>query len=294
MSLNQSDASAPNPGFVPSLPINDFSFLNSCEEEFELVKKWREKGDTRAVNRLITSHKRLVEKIAYGYSGYGLCMEELIAEGYVGMMQAVEKFDTEKGFRLSTYASWWIKAAIQEYIFNSWSLVKFSTTKTTKKLFFGLRKYKNSQGYDDYLTPDQAKDIATHLDVPLKDVYEMNQRLKGGDHSLNAPMGSEEDANQWQDWIPDDKQNLEEKLAQSDEEHKIQKKVHAALEILDPREQHILIQRRFKEPPTTLDMLSEELKISKERVRQIENKAYDKIHDELKKTVNPKQFFKTD
>ncbi len=272
--------------------FNDFSFLDSQLEEFQLVEDWKKKGDRRALQRLVNSHKKLVEKIAYGYKGYGLCIEELIAEGYVGMMQAVERFEPEKGFRLSTYATWWIRSAMQDYIFNSWSLVKFSKSKSSKKLFFGLRSYKNEKGYDDYLTKEQALDIATQLSTSIEEVYEMNERLKGSDHSLNASVSKGEDSGgEWQDWIPDEKNNLEENLAQSDETHKIQKTVHKALEILSPREHHILMQRRFKEPPTTLDDLSNELHISKERVRQIENRAYDKIHDTLKSSVNPRHFF---
>ena len=272
--------------------FNDFSFLDSQSEEFELVENWQKKGDKKSLHRIVNSHKKLVEKIAYGYQGYGLCMEELIAEGYVGMMQAVEKFEPERGFRLSTYATWWIRSAMQSYIFNSWSLVKLSKSKSSKKLFFGLRSYKNQKGYGDYLTQEQAQDISSHLSASIEEVYEMNERLKGADYSLNASVSNFDDSGgEWQDWIPDEKNNLEENLAQSDETHKIQKIVHKALEILSPREYHILMQRRFKEPPETLESLSIDLKISKERVRQIENKAYDKIHEELKSSVKRGSFF---
>ena len=278
---------------LPHLSFNDFDFDKDRSEEYILVQDWQKNKDKKAIEKLVLSHKKLVEKIAYGYRGYGLCPEELIAEGYVGLMQAAERFDIQKGFRFSTYALWWIKSNMKDYIFNMWSLVKVSSTKPHRKLFFQLRRHKNEKGYDRFLSQEQIDEMSDALNVDEKYVREMNDRMLGGDHSLNATVGYDEDSEtEWQDWLTDDSSNLEDRLCQNNETKKIQEAVHKALSILSPRERDILIQRRFKEPSDTLDVIAESMGISKERVRQLENRAYDKVHDELKRIVPKELFYK--
>jgi len=247
------------------------------EEEYMLAKAWVEHGDRDAAHKLVTSHLRLVAKIAMGYRGYGLPVNELISEGNVGMMQAVKRFDPERGFRLATYAMWWIKASIQEYILRSWSLVKIGTTAAQKKLFFNLRRAKNQlKAFDENLHPDQIAKIAKDLDVSEDDVVSMNQRMSGGDHSLNAPLKVEGDG-EWQDWLVDEDQDQETYLAE-EEELDIRRELMAeAMKSLNEREQEILTERRLQDEPKTLEDLSQEYGISRERVRQIEVRAFEKL-----------------
>ncbi len=266
--------------------IRKFPILEP-EQEFKLAKQWREEGDRDAVQILVTSHLRLVAKIAMGYRGYGLPVADLIAEGNMGMMQAVRKFEPDRGFRLSTYAMWWIKAAIQEYVLKSWSLVKIGTTAAQKKLFFNLRRIKNElKEYEDTdLTPAQVKDVATRLAVPEHEVISMNRRLGGPDNSLNAPRGGSDDGStsEWQDWLQDDSADQESKVGDHEEHKQRQAMFRGAMESLNPRERHILAERRLREPPSTLEDLSQHYKISRERVRQIENRAFEKIRGVIAK-----------
>ncbi|MGE0724403.1 MAG: RNA polymerase sigma factor RpoH [Alphaproteobacteria bacterium] len=252
-------------------------------EEYMLAKSWREHGDTEAAHRLVTSHLRLVAKIAMGYRGYGLPLSELISEGNVGMMQAVKRFDPERGFRLATYAMWWIRAAIQEYILHSWSLVKMGTTAAQKKLFFNLRKLKGQmQAIEEGdMTPEQVAKIAKDLGVPEADVISMNRRLSAPDHSLNAPLRVDGDG-EWQDWLVDETESQESRLAESEELGKRQKLLREAMKTLNERERHILVERRLKDDPTTLEDLSQQYKISRERVRQIEVRAFEKLQKSIK------------
>jgi RNA polymerase sigma-32 factor len=254
-------------------------------EEYMLAKRWREHGDRDAAHKLVTSHLRLVAKIAMGYRGYGLPIGEVVSEGNVGLMQAVKRFEPEKGFRLATYAMWWIKASIQEYILRSWSLVKMGTTANQKKLFFNLRKAKSkiaALGEGD-LRPDQVKQIATKLGVNEQDVVEMNRRL-GGDASLNTPL-REDGEGEWQDWLVDDSESQERRLADSEEASNRHTALHEALEVLNPRERRIFEARRLAEDPITLEELSEEFGVSRERVRQIEVRAFEKVQDAVKKAI---------
>ena len=248
------------------------------EEEFMLAKRWQDQGDTEAAHRLVTSHLRLVAKIAMGYRGYGLPLNEIISEGNVGLMQAVKRFDPDRGFRLATYAMWWIRAAIQEYILHSWSLVKMGTTAAQKKLFFNLRKLKGQmQAIDEGdLAPETVKAIAERLDVTETEVVEMNRRLEGGDRSLNVPLRVDGDTD-WQDWLVDEAASQETKLAESDEFDHRMSLLHRAMTVLNERERHILTERRLKDEPTTLEELSGEYGISRERVRQIEVRAFEKL-----------------
>jgi len=248
------------------------------EEEFILAKRWQEQGDTEAAHRLVTSHLRLVAKIAMGYRGYGLPLNEIISEGNVGLMQAVKRFDPDRGFRLATYAMWWIRAAIQEYILHSWSLVKMGTTAAQKKLFFNLRKLKGQmQAIDEGdLAPETVKAIAERLDVTETEVIEMNRRLEGGDRSLNVPLRVDSDTD-WQDWLVDEAASQETNLAESDEFDHRMSLLHRAMSVLNERERHILTERRLKDEPTTLEELSGEYGISRERVRQIEVRAFEKL-----------------
>ena len=248
------------------------------EEEFILAKRWQEQGDTEAAHRLVTSHLRLVAKIAMGYRGYGLPLNEIISEGNVGLMQAVKRFDPDRGFRLATYAMWWIRAAIQEYILHSWSLVKMGTTAAQKKLFFNLRKLKGQmQAIEEGdLNPEQVKEIATRLDVTEGDVVEMNRRLAGADHSLNVPLRIDSETD-WQDWLVDETASQETTMAEADELHHRRSLLHRAMAILNERERHILTERRLKDEPTTLEDLSAQYGISRERVRQIEVRAFEKL-----------------
>ncbi|MEZ5648608.1 MAG: RNA polymerase sigma factor RpoH [Alphaproteobacteria bacterium] len=248
------------------------------EEEYMLAKRWRAHGDTVAAHQLVTSHLRLVAKIAMGYRGYGLPMAELISEGNVGLMQAVKKFDPEKGFRLATYAMWWIRASIQEYILHSWSLVKIGTTAAQKKLFFNLRRLKGKmQALEDGdLPPETVTKIANELRVAEDDVISMNQRMAGRDHSLNAPLSVDNDG-EWQDWLVDDTDSQETALAETEELNQRQILFQKAFKALNTREQDILTERRLKDEPTTLEDLSQKYSISRERVRQIEVRAFEKL-----------------
>jgi RNA polymerase sigma-32 factor len=253
------------------------------EDEFMLAKCWREHGDVDAAHQLVTSHLRLVANIAMGYRGYGLPLNELISEGNVGMMQAVKRFDPDRGFRLATYAMWWIRAAIQEYILHSWSLVKMGTTAAQKKLFFNLRKLKGQmQAIEDGdLSPENVAKIATELDVPEADVISMNRRLGAGDHSLNAPLRADGEG-EWQDWLVDDTDNQEVRLAESEEMGKRHQLLTRAMQGLNERERHILAERRLRENPTTLEDLSQHYNISRERVRQIEVRAFEKLQKAIR------------
>jgi len=259
--------------------IRTFPMLEKGEE-FTLAKAWKEKGDLDAAHQLVTSHLRLVAKIAMGYRGYGLPVSDLISEGNLGMMHAVKKFEPEKGFRLATYAMWWIKAAIQEYILRSWSLVKIGTTAGQKKLFFNLRRLKGKiQAIDDGdLRPDQVKLIADELDVSEAEVVSMNQRLAGNDRSLNVPLSRDEDSGgEWQDWIEDDGQDQEASFAEHQEFSARKTLMTEAIENLNPREQRIIEGRRLSEPALTLEELAAEFKVSRERIRQIEVRAFEKL-----------------
>ncbi len=253
------------------------------EEEYMLGKSWREHGDIDAAHKLVTSHLRLVAKIAMGYRGYGLPLSELISEGNVGMMQAVKRFEPDRGFRLATYAMWWIRAAIQEYILHSWSLVKMGTTAAQKKLFFNLRKLKGQMRAIDEgdLSPEQVHKIATTLDVPEADVVSMNRRLSAPDHSLNAPLRQDGDG-EWQDWLVDDSDSQEIRLAESEEMGKRKGLLNDAMTGLNDRERRILTARRLQDEPITLEDLSQEYGISRERVRQIEVRAFEKLQKSIR------------
>jgi RNA polymerase sigma-32 factor len=256
------------------------------DEEYMLAKAWREREDAAAAHRLVTSHLRLVAKIAMGYRGYGLPVSELISEGNVGMMQAVKRFEPERGFRLATYAMWWIRAAIQEYILHSWSLVKIGTTAAQKKLFFNLRRIKGQmrQLEEGDLRPDVVTKIAADLDVPEQDVVQMNRRLAAPDHSLNAPVRGDAEG-EWQDWLVDERENQEIKLAESEETQRRRKLLEKALAQLNDRERTILVERRLKDEPATLEDLSQKYAISRERVRQIEVRAFEKLQRAVKAGV---------
>lgn len=257
------------------------------QEEFMLAKRWREHGDTEAAHKLVTSHLRLVAKIAMGYRGYGLPIGEVISEGNVGLMQAVKRFEPDKGFRLATYAMWWIKAAIQEYILRSWSLVKMGTTANQKKLFFNLRKAKSQIAALDEgdLRPDQVKQIATKLGVNEQEVIEMNRRL-GGDASLNSPIRADGDGDgEWQDWLVDDSDTQESRLVEQEETKNRRDALKDALGVLNERERRIFEARRLAEDPVTLEQLSEEFGVSRERVRQIEVRAFEKVQKAVRDLI---------
>jgi RNA polymerase sigma-32 factor len=256
------------------------------QDEYMLAKRWREHGDRDAAHKLVTSHLRLVAKIAMGYRGYGLPISEVISEGNVGLMQAVKRFEPEKGFRLATYAMWWIKAAIQEYILRSWSLVKMGTTANQKKLFFNLRKAKSriSALEEGDMRPDQVKLIAKRLGVTEQDVIDMNRRL-GGDASLNTPIREEGDAGEWQDWLVDDHVSQESTLADTEELDNRKKALSDALAVLNDRERRIFEARRLAEEPITLEDLASEFQVSRERVRQIEVRAFEKVQKAVKNRV---------
>src|SRR5690242_11663778 len=256
------------------------------QDEYMLAKRWREHGDRDAAHKLVTSHLRLVAKIAMGYRGYGLPISEVISEGNVGLMQAVKRFEPEKGFRLATYAMWWIKAAIQEYILRSWSLVKMGTTANQKKLFFNLRKAKSKISALDEgdLRPDQVALIAKRLGVTEKDVVDMNRRL-GGDASLNAPILEEGDSGEWQDWLVDDAPSQERILAESEELSNRHKALTTALGVLNDRERRIFEARRLADDPITLEELATEFGVSRERVRQIEVRAFEKVQKAVKSRI---------
>jgi RNA polymerase sigma-32 factor len=254
------------------------------QQEYMLAKAYREHGDRESAHKLVTSHLRLVAKIAMGYRGYGLPIGEVISEGNVGLMQAVKRFEPEKGFRLATYAMWWIKAAIQEYILRSWSLVKMGTTANQKRLFFNLRKVKGQiQALEEGdLRPDQVKKIATKLGVPEEDVISMNRRL-GGDTSLNAPIRADSESGEWQDWLVDDSDNQEAVLAASEELDSRRKLLRDAMGVLNDREKRIFEARRLAEEPITLEELSTEFGVSRERVRQIEVRAFEKVQKAVRR-----------
>ena len=258
--------------------IKKFPMLDS-EEEYMLAKSWKERGNLKAAHKLVTSHLRLVAKIAMGYRGYGLPVSELVSEGNIGLMQAVRKFDPDKGFRLATYAIWWVKASIQEYIIRSWSLVKMGTTTAQKKLFFNLKKLKNQispLSHGD-LKPEHINEISKRLDVKKDEVISMNRRLQGNDKSLNAPISSEEDGNEWQDWLVDKNLDQEVYLSQKQEMNKRKELMNNSIDILNEREKEILFARRLSEETVTLDTLSKKYKISRERIRQIETNAFEKL-----------------
>jgi RNA polymerase sigma-32 factor len=256
------------------------------QEEYMLARSWREHGDREAAHKLVTSHLRLVAKIAMGYRGYGLPIAEVISEGNVGLMQAVKRFEPEKGFRLATYAMWWIKAAIQEYILRSWSLVKMGTTANQKKLFFNLRKAKSkiSALEEGDMRPDQVALIAKRLGVTEQDVIDMNRRL-GGDASLNAPIREEGDSGEWQDWLMDESPSQERLLADSEESDNRHKALIGALDVLNDRERRIFEARRLADDPVTLEDLASEFGVSRERVRQIEVRAFEKVQKAVKGRV---------
>ena len=260
--------------------IKKFPMLDA-EEEYMLAKNWKTTGNIKSAEKLVTSHLRLVAKIAMGYRGYGLPVSEMISEGNVGLMQAVKKFKPEKGFRLATYAMWWIKASIQEYIMRSWSLVKIGTTTAQKKLFFNLKKIKNqiAPKAEGDLKDEDVKTIADKLDVSKDEVVSMNRRLSGKEFSLNSPIG--EDGDEWQDWIVDKELDHDLKFAQQEEMEQRKDLLSDSIKILNEREKEILYARRLKDEPTTLEELSKRYKISRERIRQIENKAFEKLQKHM-------------
>ena len=267
--------------------IKKFPMLEA-EEEYMLAKNWRTTGNIKSAEKLVTSHLRLVAKIAMGYKGYGLPLNEIISEGNVGLMQAVKKFEPEKGFRLATYAMWWIKASIQEYVLRSWSLVKMGTTTAQKKLFFNLKKIKNqiAPRSEGDLRDEHASEIAQKLDVSKDEVVSMNRRLAGKEHSLNAPIG--EDGDQWQDWVVDKEMDQELKFAQNEEMEQRKDLLQESIKILNEREKTILYSRRLSDNPLTLEDLSKKYKISRERIRQIENKAFEKIQKHMLNSAKSK------
>jgi len=260
--------------------IKKFPMLDA-EEEYMLAKNWKSTGNVKSAEKLVTSHLRLVAKIAMGYRGYGLPLNEIISEGNVGLMQAVKKFEPDKGFRLATYAMWWIKASIQEYILRSWSLVKMGTTTAQKKLFFNLKKIKNqiAPKTEGDLKNEDVKNIASRLDVSEDEVVSMNRRLLGKEHSLNTPIN--ETGDQWQDWLVDKEMDQELKFAQKEEMEKRKDLLQNSIKILNKREKEILFARRLTDEPLTLEDLSKKFKISRERIRQIENKAFEKLQKHM-------------
>ena len=267
--------------------IKKFPILDA-EEEYMLAKNWKETGNLKSAEKLVTSHLRLVAKIAMGYKGYGLPVNEMISEGNIGLMQAVKKFEPEKGFRLATYAMWWIKASIQEYILRSWSLVKIGTTTAQKKLFFNLKKIKNriSPKTEGDLKDEHVSEIARKLNVSKDEVVSMTRRLSGKEHSLNAPIG--EDGDQWQDWIVDKEMDQELKFAQNEELEQRKDLLQDSIKILNDRERQILYSRRLTDEPSTLEELSKKYKISRERIRQIENKAFEKLQKHMLNSAKSK------
>jgi RNA polymerase sigma-32 factor len=265
--------------------IRKFPMLEP-EEEYMLAKRWQETGDMEAAHRLVTSHLRLVAKIAMGYRGYGLPVAELISEGNVGMMQAVKRFDPERGFRLATYAMWWIRASIQEYILHSWSLVKMGTTAAQKKLFFNLRRLKGEIDAIDEgdLSPEQVAHISKELDVSEEEVVNMNRRLSAPDHSLNAPLRQDGDG-EWMDWLADERDNQEVLIAEEEERGRRHALLVEAMGTLNERERAILTERRLSETPKTLEELSADYNVSRERIRQIEARAFDKLQEAIRERV---------
>ncbi len=280
--LNYNLPALSNEGGLSSylVQIKKFPML-AAEEEYMLAKSWKERGDIKSAEKLVTSHLRLVAKIAMGYRGYGLPISEMISEGNVGLMQAVKKFDPERGFRLATYAMWWIKAGIQEYILRSWSLVKIGTTTAQKKLFFNLKKLKNqiAPKSEGDLQDKDVSEIAKRLDVSKEEVVSMNRRLAGQEKSLNTTIGEEGD--EWQDWIADKTMDQELTLSQNQEMEERKNLLKESMNILNDREKEILNYRRLSDEPSTLEDLSKKYKISRERIRQIENKAFEKIQKHM-------------
>ena len=268
--------------------IKKFPML-SAEEEYSLANRWQVHKDTNAAHQLVTSHLRLVAKIAMGYKGYGLPITDIISEGNIGLMQAAQKFDPEKGFRLTTYAMWWIKAAMQEYILRSWSLVKIGTTAVQKKLFFNLRSAKNRiQAYEEGdLKQENLEKISNQLNVPEKEVINMNRRLSGGDPSLNATIKADGDqTGEWQDWLESDEPNQEESYSEKEEENLRKEMINESLQVLNDRELDIIQTRKLSDTPTTLEELSEKYNISRERIRQIEVRALEKVKEALEQSMN--------
>jgi RNA polymerase sigma-32 factor len=267
--------------------IKKFPMLDA-EEEYMLAKNWKTTGNLKSAEKLVTSHLRLVAKIAMGYKGYGLPVNEMISEGNVGLMQAVKKFEPEKGFRLATYAMWWIKASIQEYILRSWSLVKIGTTTAQKKLFFNLKKIKNQLAprSEGDLRNEHVSEIAEKLNVKKEEVVSMNRRLAGKEHSLNAQIG--EDGDEWQDWLVDKEMDQELKFAHKEEMAQRKDLLTDSIKILNDREKEILYARRLNDKPTTLENLSKKYKISRERIRQIENKAFEKVQKHMLNSARSK------
>ncbi len=265
--------------------IRQFPMLEP-DEEYMLARAFAERGDVASAHKLVTSHLRLVAKIAMGYRGYGLPIADLISEGNLGMMHAVKKFDPERGFRLATYAMWWIKASMQEYVLRSWSLVKIGTTASQKKLFFNLRRLKGKIGAIDSgdLHPDQVTHIADELNVPETDVISMNQRMAGGDRSLNVTVGGvdSDGSSEWQDWLEDDTDDQETLFAEREEFSARQKLMLEAMSILNEREVRIIEARRLSEPPLTLEQLADEFSVSRERIRQIEGRAFEKLSEAVR------------
>jgi len=268
--------------------IEKFPML-SAEEEYTLANRWQVHKDTNAAHQLVTSHLRLVAKIAMGYKGYGLPITDIISEGNIGLMQAAQKFDPEKGFRLTTYAMWWIKAAMQEYILRSWSLVKIGTTAVQKKLFFNLRSAKNRiQAYEEGdLKQENLEKISNQLNVPEKEVINMNRRLSGGDPSLNASIKTDgEQTGEWQDWLESDEPNQEETYSEKEEENLRKEMINESLQVLNERELDIIQTRKLSDTPTTLEDLSEKYNISRERIRQIEVRALEKVKEALEQSMS--------
>ena len=290
-----------NKNEIPNLPIASSGGLSiylsqikkfpmlDAEEEYMLAKNWRDNGNLKSAHKLVTSHLRLVAKIAMGYRGYGLPVNELISEGNIGLMQAVKKFDPDKGFRLATYAMWWIKAAIQEYVLRSWSLVKMGTTTAQKKLFFNLKKIKNqiAPNQNGDLRDNQVKEISDRLDVNSEEVINMIRRMMGQEKSLNDPIKSGE-SEEWQDWLVDENLDQELLISQKQEYQDKKELLYKAINILDERERKIIESRRLTENPKTLEDLSKKFKISRERIRQIETKAFEKLQKSMINAKNSK------
>jgi RNA polymerase sigma-32 factor len=266
--------------------IRKFPLL-SPEDEYMFAKRWKEHEDPEAARRLVTSHLRLVAKIAMGYRGYGLPVSEIVSEGNVGLMQAVKRFDPDRGFRLATYAMWWIRASIQEYVLRSWSMVKMGTTAAQKKLFFNLRKAKNNIGAieEGDLTPEHVATLTDQLGVTATELTEMNRRLSGGDASLNAPLRSESES-EWQDWLADDTADQETRLAEREEMGNRHELLTGAMKDLTDRERDIIQARRLQDEPATLEELSQKYGVSRERVRQIEVRAFEKLQRGMKAAMN--------
>jgi len=287
--INHSLATLSNEGGLSAYleQIKKFPML-AAEEEYMLAKNWKENGNVKAAEKLVTSHLRLVAKIAMGYKGYGLPVNEMISEGNVGLMQAVKKFEPEKGFRLATYAMWWIRASIQEYVLRSWSLVKIGTTTAQKKLFFNLKKIKNqiAPRSEGDLRPEHVNEIANKLDVSKNEVISMNRRLSGKEFSLNTQVG--EDGDEWQDWLVDKELDHDLKFAHREEMAQRKSLLKDSIKILNDREREILYSRRLNDDPITLEDLSKKYKISRERIRQIENKAFEKLQKHMLNSAKSK------